>query len=95
MKDESLDLYTFPFKMSELYKRGTSPTGKFGFPVTTYHGNTPISHGWADSWEEYSIKTTKTLLKVEQFTQGPNEEILGLIEVFVAKGVPSILRPLW
>ena len=35
------DLHKFPAGMADLHRDGTSPNGKYGFAVTTYHGNTP------------------------------------------------------
>jgi protein-ribulosamine 3-kinase len=94
MTDELPDLYTFPVKMAELHRTGTSPNGKYGFPVTTYHGNTPIRHGWSDTWEEYFTRTTRALFLLEQEAQGPNDEIEAMIEPFLVKVVPRLLRPL-
>lgn len=94
MTDELPDIETFPAQMAELHRTGTSPDGRFGFFVTTYHGNTPIEHGWSDSWEEYFTKTTRVLLKMEQEAQGPNEEILELSKPFFENVVPRLLRPL-
>ena len=94
MSDELPDLLIFPAKMAELHKLGNSPNGKFGFPTTTYHGNTPLNHGWSDTWEEYFTRTTKTLFEQEQIAQGPNDEIKALIEPFFTKVVPRLLRPL-
>lgn len=43
---------------------------KYGFDMTTYHGNVPIQHGWADTWEEYFTRTTRHLLSVELEARG-------------------------
>ena len=94
MTDALPDMRTFPTKMAELHKSGNSPNGKFGFPVTTYHGNTAIQHGWSETWEEYFTVTTKRLFELEQIAQGPNEDIRSLTEPFFAKVVPRLLRPL-
>ena len=94
MTDALPDLGTFPAKMAELHKSGNSPNGKFGFPVTTYHGTTAIEHGCSETWEEYFTVTTDKLFELEQITQGPNEDIRPLTEPFFAKVVPRLLRPL-
>ncbi|KAK0661185.1 Fructosamine kinase-domain-containing protein [Cercophora samala] len=94
MTDELPDIETFPVQMAELHRSGTSPNGKFGFSVTTYHGNTPIEHGWSDTWEDYFTRTTKVLFQMEQEAQGPNPEILELSKPFFEKVVPRLLRPL-
>ncbi|KAI9767665.1 MAG: hypothetical protein M1840_005536 [Geoglossum simile] len=94
MTDELPDINTFPAKIAELHKEGTSPNGKYGFPVTTYHGRTALEHGWADTWEEYFSTRTKILLQLEQQVQGPNDEIKELAGPFFEKVVPRLLRPL-
>ncbi|KAK8074124.1 hypothetical protein PG994_005023 [Apiospora phragmitis] len=94
MTDELPDVEVFPARMAELHRTATSPDGKFGFDFTTFHGNTPIEHGWSDTWEDYFTRTTKVLLELEQEAQGPNEEIRGLMVPFFGKVVPRLLRPL-
>jgi fructosamine-3-kinase len=94
MSDGLPDPHKFCVKLAELHKNSVSPDGKFGFPVTTYHGNTPLDHGWADTWEEFFSTRTKALLDVEQIAQGLNEEIQALAIPFFSKVVPRLLRPL-
>lgn len=94
MSDALPDLDLFPDMLAELHRNGTSPNCKFGFPMTTYHGQTPIHHCWADTWEEYFVRTTKVLLQLEQEAQGRNEELLVLTQPFLEKVVPRLLRPL-
>jgi protein-ribulosamine 3-kinase len=53
MTDELPDIDAFLAKIADMHRKDTSPNGKYRFPVTTYHDNTPLDHGWADTWEEY------------------------------------------
>lgn len=94
MTDELPDLHTFPAMLAELHRNGTSPNSQFGFPVKTYHGNTPIDHGWSKTWEEYFTRTTSVLLRLEQESQGPNQELLDMADALLNKVVPRLLRPL-
>ncbi|KAK8123157.1 hypothetical protein PG984_011827 [Apiospora sp. TS-2023a] len=94
MTGELPDIESFTAKMAELHRSATSPDGKFGFDVTTFHGETPIEHGWSDSWEDYFTRTTKVLFVLEQEAQGPNEEIRELMVPFFGKVIPRLLRPL-
>ena len=94
MTDELPDLLLFPARIADLHRESISPNGKYRFPVTTYHGNTPLNHGWADTWEEYFTTRTWTLVQMEQDAQGPCQEILDLAEPFFSKVVPRLLRPL-
>ncbi|KAI1763057.1 Fructosamine/Ketosamine-3-kinase [Hypoxylon sp. FL1150] len=72
------------------------PPQKFGKQLgsRTFHGNVRISHAFVDTWEEYFIKTTRTLLRQEKHAQGPNEEIERMAEPFFEKVIPRLLRPL-
>ncbi|RYP02925.1 hypothetical protein DL764_005502 [Monosporascus ibericus] len=88
------DLETFPAKIAELHRTGTSPDGRFGFDLTTFHGETPIDHGWSDTWEEYFRRTTRVLLQLEQEVRGSDEEIQRLSGPFFERVVPRLLRPL-
>ncbi|KAK6821318.1 hypothetical protein PG987_015718 [Apiospora arundinis] len=94
MREGLPDLDSFPAKIAKLHRVATSPNGKFGFDVTTFHGNTPIEHGWSNTWEEYFTRTTKVLFELEQEAQGYNEEIRELMVPFFSKVVPRLLRPL-
>ncbi|RYP78448.1 hypothetical protein DL771_000633 [Monosporascus sp. 5C6A] len=94
MTDDLPDLETFPAMIAELHRTGTSPDGRFGFDVTTFHGEVPIEHGWSDTWEEYFGRTTRVLLQLEQEVRGPDEEIQKLSEPFFEKVIPRLLRPL-
>lgn len=94
MTDELPDVHTFTAKLADLHRLGTSPNGKFGFPCTTFHGNTPLEHGWTDTWEEYFTSRTKVIVQMEQKAQGANQEILDLAVPFFEKVVPRLLRPL-
>ncbi|KAJ8127191.1 hypothetical protein O1611_g6447 [Lasiodiplodia mahajangana] len=94
MTDELPDIGSFPTKIGEMHHAGVSPNGRFGFDVTTFHGNIPIEHGWSDTWEEYFARTTRVLFEREQEAQGPNERIRELMVPYFAKVVPRLLRPL-
>ncbi|CAH0049822.1 unnamed protein product [Clonostachys solani] len=94
MKEELPGLDSFPARMADLHRNATSENGKFGNDVKTFHGNTPIEHGWSDTWEEYFTRTTRVLLEMEQKVQGPNQEILDLSGPFFGKVIPRLLRPL-
>ncbi|KAK7962920.1 uncharacterized protein PG986_003745 [Apiospora aurea] len=94
MKDGLPDIESFPAKIAELHRSATSPDGKFGFDVTTFHGQTPIEHGWSDTWEEYFTRTTKALLELELETRGESKEIRELMVPFFNKVIPRLLRPM-
>ncbi|KAG7117755.1 Protein-ribulosamine 3-kinase like protein [Verticillium longisporum] len=84
----------FPQRMAQLHRSATSPDGRFGFFEPTCHGHTPIDHGWHETWEAYFASTTRRLFQWEQAAQGPNQDILDLMEPFFSNVIPRLLRPL-
>ena len=80
--------------LKQLHQSSVSPTGKFGFPVTTYKGYFPLECSWCDSWEEFFRRQFRAELKWEAVVRGPNEEIEQLAEEIIAKVIPRLLRPL-
>lgn len=40
----------FMGKLAQLHKSSQSPTGQFGFPVTTFDGNMPHTVAWQHTW---------------------------------------------
>ncbi|KAF3353537.1 hypothetical protein VdG1_08204 [Verticillium dahliae VDG1] len=87
--EDEPDLHFFLSEFS-----ATSPDGRFGFFEPTCHGHTPIDHGWHETWEAYFASTTRRLFQWEQAAQGPNQDILGLMEPFFSNVIPRLLRPL-
>ena len=53
MIEDMPDPRTFAAELSMLHQQSVSPTGKFGFHVTTCAGNLPQYVGWEDSWEVF------------------------------------------
>ena len=94
MTNEPPDPLPFAKKMAELHQKAVSPNGKYGFSVPTCHGKTVLEHGWADTWEEYFVTRTRPLFDLEEKSQGPSEELAALVEPFLTKVVPRLLRPL-
>jgi protein-ribulosamine 3-kinase len=80
--------------LKHLHQNSVSPTGKFGFPVTTYKGYFPLQCSWCDSWEEFFSRQFRAELIWEAGIRGPNEELEQLTEEFFAKVIPRLLRPL-
>lgn len=80
--------------IGKLHKSSKSPTGKFGFPVTTFYGRAPMDNTWTDSWEEYFTREFRSSLEVAQLQLGNDAELANLGEDFIAKVIPRLLRPL-
>ncbi|KAK5312977.1 hypothetical protein LTR93_011119 [Exophiala xenobiotica] len=53
MADNMPDPKKFSAQLALLHKNSQSPTGKFGFHITTCSGNLPQLNDWEDKWETF------------------------------------------
>lgn len=88
------DVHKFTECLATLHKKSRSPTGKFGFHVTTYSGNLSQHTEWSDSWETFFAKGLRHALTHEILAKGPSEEIDILSPIIFDKVIPRLLRPL-
>ncbi|KAL9601744.1 MAG: hypothetical protein Q9179_002766, partial [Wetmoreana sp. 5 TL-2023] len=72
---------------------GRSPNDKYGFHKTT-HLAVDNDNSWDDSWEHWYAKVLKRMLKEEERSHGPDEDLKLLTAVMFQKVVPRLLRPL-
>ncbi|KAI3317721.1 Fructosamine kinase-domain-containing protein [Xylariaceae sp. AK1471] len=86
--------HQFAALLSRLHQKSISPTGKFGFHVTTYAGNLPQFVAWEDSWETFFTKSMRWALDLEIERKGHSEELNVLSRALFAKVIPRLLRPL-
>lgn len=94
MIEDMPDPHRFGSLLSTLHTKSKSPTGKFGFHVTTYAGNLPQMVEWTDSWEVFFAKSMKQALDLEIERKGPNAELEDLAKVLFERVIPRLLRPL-
>ncbi|PMD43817.1 hypothetical protein L207DRAFT_510291 [Hyaloscypha variabilis F] len=94
MEDEMPPAQQFVSVVAELHQKSVSPTGKFGFHVTTHAGNYPLQNSWCDSWEEFFVRQLKTEIIWERGVQGQNDEMDELYEAMFKNVIPRLLRPL-
>ena len=80
--------------LEKLHTSSSSPTGKFGFPVKTYKGHTPINNKWCDTWEEWFSRQFRSEITWEQNIRGEDPEFQALANELLEKVVPRLLRPL-
>ncbi|KAJ5567227.1 hypothetical protein N7535_006533 [Penicillium sp. DV-2018c] len=88
------DPQRFAALLSKLHQESVSPTGKFGFHITTYAGNLPQFVEWEDSWEAFFAKSIRKALNLEVERKGPSEELDTLSRALFEKVIPRLLRPL-
>lgn len=94
MVNEMPDPHKFATQLAALHQDSQSPTGKFGFHVTTYSGNLPQVTDWEESWETFFTKSLKLALKLELQAKGPDPEFDTLLPVLFETVIPRLLRPL-
>ncbi|KAF2751821.1 hypothetical protein M011DRAFT_516270 [Sporormia fimetaria CBS 119925] len=88
------DPSSFPRMLAVMHKNGVSPTGKFGFPVTTYHGRFPQDTTKCDTWEESFSRSMSRFFELEEESQGFDEEMAQLRKALMEKVIPRLLRPM-
>jgi fructosamine-3-kinase len=94
MADDMPDPEKFSAQLALLHKNSKSPTGKFGFHITTCSGNLPQLNDWEDKWETYFAKSMRWALDLELKARGSHPEFNTLIPTLFDKVIPRLLRPL-
>lgn len=99
MVEETPDVRDFVSIIVKIHKdsAGNSPTGKFGFGVTTHLGYIPNDNSWQDSWEVWFTNAMKRIFEEEEGSHGNDdtqEEMDKLKEALYDKVIPRLLRPL-
>ncbi|KFY46115.1 hypothetical protein V495_02643 [Pseudogymnoascus sp. VKM F-4514 (FW-929)] len=88
------DPVEFTSRVAELHKKSQSPTGKFGFPVTTCDGKMAHVVEWEDSWAVFYRKLIRGLCKLDLETNGPWPELERATEQVLTKVVDRLLGAL-
>ena len=78
-----------------MHRESVSPTGKFGFHVTTYNGNLPQLNQCIDTWEEYFTNNFKHFLEIGKEMQAPaTDELAELSTAMIEKVILRLIRPM-
>ncbi|KAI1205259.1 Fructosamine/Ketosamine-3-kinase [Annulohypoxylon truncatum] len=80
--------------LAKMHQQSKSPTGKFGFHMSTYSGNLPQGTEWSDSWEDLFTRNLRIALDLEIKARGYDPEFDILIPIIFDKVIPRLLRPL-
>ncbi|XXG98088.1 hypothetical protein Hte_004407 [Hypoxylon texense] len=94
MSDSMPDVQMFATSLAELHQRSKSPTGKFGFHISTYSGDLPQYTEWNDSWEAFFTENLRVALDHEIKAKGYDPEFDVLIPAVFGRVIPRLLRPL-
>ncbi|MCJ1399879.1 hypothetical protein MMC11_003082 [Xylographa trunciseda] len=85
---------SFCERLAELHKNGVSPSGKFGFHVTTYNGDLPQENSFTDTWEEFFANGLRHMFKLNVELAGPCKQLEVLMPKLFDKVIPRLLRPI-
>jgi fructosamine-3-kinase len=88
------DPATFALRLSQLHGKSKSPTGKFGFHVTTCHGPNWQDTRWHHSWCFYYTRLLTQFFEREIQHNGHNDEYEREFQVLKSKTIPRVLEPL-
>ena len=89
------DPVKFVTQLAKLHTRSVSPTGKFGFHITTCHAKLPqVTDCWEESWEVLFKKQLAQMMKLDHEKHGPWEEFQAVCALILDKVIPRLLRPL-
>ncbi|KAF4420448.1 kinase-like domain [Fusarium acutatum] len=94
MTEDMPDPDEFASRLSKMHQKSVSPTGKFGFHITTYAGNLPQYVAWEDSWESFFAKSMRQALDLEIEVKVNSDELEVLSQALFEKVIPRLLRPL-
>jgi protein-ribulosamine 3-kinase len=94
LKEKTPDPTQLVEVLAKLHSSSSSPTGKFGFHVTTFNGHVPLRNDWCESWEEWYSRQFQSDIQWEQSVRGPDTDFDRVAEDFFKKVIPRLLRPL-
>ncbi|PMB66020.1 Ketosamine-3-kinase [Beauveria bassiana] len=80
--------------IKQMHQRSISPTGQFGFHVTSYYGPQPMIVDWTDNWEESWVREFRSGLRYVERMRGHDPELFKISEQFIEKVASRFLRPL-
>ena len=79
-------------KLAQLHRNSVSPTGKFGFHITTCQGRIPqASGGWEDSWTECFTKLLKHIMALDFETNGYWKDLDILEQRILSYVIPRLI----
>ena len=82
----------FCSKLAQLHRNSVSPTGKFGFGITTCNGNMPqATDSWESSWTTCFTKLLRHAIELDVKANGPWKELDILGKQILEKVVPRLI----
>ena len=85
----------FTARLAELHKNSVSPTGKFGFHITTCHARLPqVTNCWEESWAVLFRKQMAQMIKLDTEKNGDWPEFRRVCDLILDRVIPRLLEPL-
>ncbi|KAI0894727.1 Fructosamine/Ketosamine-3-kinase [Annulohypoxylon nitens] len=81
-------------KLAELHRNSNSPTGKFGFHVTTFDGKLPLNTTWDSNWTSFFKKLILDVYNLDTEVNGFWKELDDVMQITLEKLIPRLLDPL-
>ena len=94
MSNKLPDPIRFCSHLAELHKKSVSPTGKFGFHITTCHGRYPQVVDWDSSWVSFYGKFLKGTMDIDRKINGLWKELDDMEDRLFSHVIPKVLGPL-
>ncbi|KAK8034977.1 hypothetical protein PG993_009972 [Apiospora rasikravindrae] len=96
MTDDLPDPAKFGQTLAKLHLNSMekSPTGQYGFPLTTHLAFVPNDNTWTDTWTVWFSNAMRKMLEEEERSHGQDDELDRLKESLFAKVIPRLLRPM-
>lgn len=85
----------FVEKLVEMHKKSVSPTGKFGFHVTTFHGKVAqMTNQWDESWSTVFQRHLGHMVTRDEEVNGYWPEFKILCDITLGSVLPRLLEAL-
>lgn len=81
-------------KLARLHRESQSPTGQFGFHITTCQGHTPQSLAWESSWTVFFTQLLKHVIDKDFEFNGYWEELDQVEKRLITHVIPRLLDAL-
>jgi protein-ribulosamine 3-kinase len=81
-------------KLAELHRTSISPTGKFGFHITTCLGRIPQAVSWESSWTTFFTKLLQHVVDLDTKTNGYWEPLDTLAKRIISNVIPRLIGAL-
>lgn len=78
-------------KLARLHRDSVSPTGMFGFHITTCQGNTPQDVTWESSWAAFFSKLLRHVLDRDAEINGIWEDLDTLAQRVLERVIPRLI----